>query len=182
MSYLPFISRGCVLEAPAEVCAARPLGHQTTHPLQQEAVADPLCRTVSLAAPVLPWSAAQGLANAPLVPGQSWCRLIPAGLFFFGLIFIRESPRWLVTKGKMEKARANLSYLRKLPEGHQYVEEEISAVQEQYEHEISIVGEGFFASMWEFKRNTVLLKRLFITTTLFLFQNGTGVVSCEKAR
>lgn len=94
-----------------------------------------------------------------------------------GLFFIKESPRWLITKGKSEQAAENLSYLRQLPPDHPYVQEEINQVKEQYEHEVSMVGEGFFAPMWEFKRNKALLKRLFITTSLFIFQNGTGVVS-----
>lgn len=98
-------------------------------------------------------------------------------MFFIGLFFIRESPRWLITKGKVEKANANLCFLRNLPNDHTYIQEEIAAVREQYEHEIAIVGEGFFAPMREFWRNKALLKRLFITTSLFLFQNGTGVVS-----
>ncbi|MFT5164373.1 MAG: SP family sugar:H+ symporter-like MFS transporter [Alteromonadaceae bacterium] len=35
-----------------------------------------------------------------------WVELIPATLFFVGVLFIPESPRYLVTQGQIEKARA----------------------------------------------------------------------------
>ena len=37
---------------------------------------------------------------------------IVPGLLFIGLFFIPESPRWLVTTGKMQKAEASLKWLR----------------------------------------------------------------------
>ncbi|MDZ7757968.1 sugar porter family MFS transporter [Rhodohalobacter sp.] len=40
-----------------------------------------------------------------------WVEMIPAGFFFLGLLFIPESPRYLVAAGKLEKAKAVLNSL-----------------------------------------------------------------------
>jgi len=39
-------------------------------------------------------------------------QIIPGGLLILGLIFTRESPRWLASKGRNDEAIANLAYLR----------------------------------------------------------------------
>ena len=36
-------------------------------------------------------------------------QLVPAGLFFLGIWYIRESPRWLMGRNKREEAIANLA-------------------------------------------------------------------------
>ncbi|KAI0038741.1 general substrate transporter [Auriscalpium vulgare] len=40
-------------------------------------------------------------------------QLVPAGIMAFGLLTVKESPRWLASKGRMEDALHNLAYLRK---------------------------------------------------------------------
>ncbi|MFO7800220.1 sugar porter family MFS transporter [Rhodohalobacter sp.] len=40
-----------------------------------------------------------------------WVEMIPAGIFFLGLLFIPESPRYLVAAGKLDKAKAVLNSL-----------------------------------------------------------------------
>jgi hypothetical protein len=37
---------------------------------------------------------------------------VPAVIMFFGLLFMPESPRWLVSKGKVEKAKTVLRRIR----------------------------------------------------------------------
>jgi hypothetical protein len=41
-------------------------------------------------------------------------QIIPAGLMFIGLFFIKESPRWLMSRGQRELALRNLCWIRKL--------------------------------------------------------------------
>jgi len=40
-----------------------------------------------------------------------WVEMIPAGIFFLGLLFIPESPRYLVAAGKLDKAKTVLNSL-----------------------------------------------------------------------
>ncbi len=50
-----------------------------------------------------------------LIQGWRWMfglAVVPAGIFGLGMIFLPESPRWLVRKGRREDARATLSRIR----------------------------------------------------------------------
>ena len=46
-------------------------------------------------------------------------QLVPAGIMSFGLLTVKESPRWLASKGRYEEAITNLAYLR-----HRHVDDE----------------------------------------------------------
>ena len=41
-------------------------------------------------------------------------QLIPGGLFLIGTLFLVESPRWLLSKGRVQEAREKLAYIRHL--------------------------------------------------------------------
>lgn len=61
-------------------------------------------------------------------------------IYFAFIIFVTsflaiESPRWLIKVGKHEKAAANLSKLRHLPDEHYYVQGEILDINEQLDRE-----------------------------------------------
>ncbi|KAM0754727.1 quinate permease [Meredithblackwellia eburnea MCA 4105] len=103
-------------------------------------------------------------------------QLVPGGLFAIGIpIFIRESPRWLITRGRREEAIANLSYMRKLDANHPYLIEEVNMIDIQIQHDITAVGNGFWAPFKQVFTQWRLAKRLLIVTSLFIFQNGTGI-------
>ncbi|KAB8211603.1 Sugar and other transporter [Aspergillus parasiticus SU-1] len=69
-------------------------------------------------------------------------------IIFAGLIFLLsftqyESPRYLVKKGKYDEALRNLSRVRHLPEDHEYVVEEITAIRNSHEAEMeATMGSG----------------------------------------
>ncbi|KAE8405962.1 general substrate transporter [Aspergillus pseudonomiae] len=69
-------------------------------------------------------------------------------IIFAGLIFLLsftqyESPRYLVKKGKYEAALKNLSRVRNLPEDHEYVVEEMTAIRNSHEAEMeATMGSG----------------------------------------
>ena len=85
--------------------------------------------------------------GAYIASGMEWrwmlgIQVIPAALFF-GLIFIiPESPRWLIGKGKTEKAKA---VLQKLGTGEgRSVDEEVNVIQVAIDEETRNVREAFF--------------------------------------
>ena len=67
------------------------------------------------------------MMNTEAWRGMLGSETIPALLFFLVIFFIPESPKWLIVKGRMEKAAAVLSKIYSQP---QEVEEEITATRE----------------------------------------------------
>lgn len=102
-------------------------------------------------------------------------QLVPSGIFFGCLFFIPESPRYLISRGKMAKAKKNLAFLRGLPENHEYSLHEIDIFTTDIEERIAKIGNGFFAPIVEIFTNKKLIYRLFLSTALFPMQNGSGI-------
>jgi len=98
-------------------------------------------------------------------------QLVPAGIMAFGLLTVKESPRWLASVGRHEEAIANLAYLRKEPANSQSVLEEMAeidaAIEEEREARQGLgIKEAFFG-----KGNFV---RFVIAFTIFLLQQWGG--------
>ena len=71
-------------------------------------------------------------------------QLIPSGVFFIGTIFIPESPRFLVYKGQIEKAKVNLSQLRSIPTDHPYsVYEMENIIKDVEDKKLKLANDGF---------------------------------------
>ena len=102
-------------------------------------------------------------------------QLIPAGLMFIGLFFIKESPRWLFSVGKREAALKNLCWLRKLPTSDIYMLEEVGAIETALEHQRSTVGLGFWQPFKAVFTNKKVLYRFFLGGSLFFWQNTSGI-------
>ncbi|KAF2687183.1 general substrate transporter [Lentithecium fluviatile CBS 122367] len=101
-------------------------------------------------------------------------QLIPAGCLLIGALWMKESPRWLFTKGKREQAMANLCWVRNLPADDLYIIEEVAAIDSQIEHDRIHVGPGFWKPFAALKQRKVLW-RFFLGGMLFLWQNGSGI-------
>lgn len=65
--------------------------------------------------------------------------IVPAVLQFFGFIFLPESPRWLLQKGRSEEACHVLSQIR----GDQNIDEEYDAIKASIEEEERDSGTGW---------------------------------------
>ncbi|KAK4047289.1 hypothetical protein OIO90_006250 [Microbotryomycetes sp. JL221] len=103
-------------------------------------------------------------------------QLIPGGLFLLGIpFFIKESPRWLISRGRREEAIQNLCYLRKLNSDDNYMIEELNQIDTQVEQDQAVVGTSFWGPFRLVFSNWHLLRRMLIVTSLFMFQNGTGI-------
>lgn len=101
-------------------------------------------------------------------------QLIPAGLLLFGALWIRESPRWLFSKGKRAEAMKVLCWMRHLEADDIYIVEEVAQIDEELERYRKNVGAGFWKPFLSLKDARVRW-RFFLGGMLFLWQNGSGI-------
>ncbi|KXL49140.1 hypothetical protein M433DRAFT_158975 [Acidomyces richmondensis BFW] len=113
---------------------------------------------------------------------------IPIGIQFAwgvilatGLLFLPDSPRFFVKRGRIEKARASLSRLRGQPGDSEYIEAELAEIIANEEYERALIPAGswlngwlncFRGSLWKSNSN---LRRTILGTSLQMMQQWTGV-------
>ncbi|AEO60151.1 hypothetical protein MYCTH_2309054 [Thermothelomyces thermophilus ATCC 42464] len=120
--------------------------------------------------------------NTTLAPTRSqWLipfavQLIPGGLLFLGVLWIKESPRWLFSKGRRDEAMKNLCWIRNLEPTDQYILEEVQYIDQDLERFEREVGKGFWKPFLALKQRKVQW-RFFLGGMLFLFQNASGINS-----
>ena len=98
-------------------------------------------------------------------------QLVPAGIMAFGLLTVRESPRWLASKGRVDDALTNLAYLRKRDTDDEEVRAEMAEIEAAIEEEREArkglgVREAFFG-----KGNFI---RFVIAVVIFILQQWGG--------
>lgn len=102
-------------------------------------------------------------------------QFIPAGILVISMIPMIESPRWLVSKNRMEAATKALSWVRNLPADHPYLQRELRTIEAGVNNELEHgggtrnVGQIFRELGQKGVRNRVILSCL-----LMIFQNLTG--------
>jgi sugar porter (SP) family MFS transporter len=102
-------------------------------------------------------------------------QIIPAGLMAIALIFIKESPRWLMTRGRRDEGVKNLCWIRNLEADDIYMVEEVSAIDEAIEEQRSTVGLGFWQPFQALGREKSVQWRFFLGIMLFFWQNTSGI-------
>ena len=102
-------------------------------------------------------------------------QLVPAGMLFVGTFVIKESPRWLIFRGRREEGIKNLCWIRQLPADHIYMQEEIVAIDTAIETQRASVGLGFWEPFKALVNNRRVLYRFILGGLLFLFQNASGI-------
>lgn len=90
----------------------------------------------------------------------------------FGMFLLPETPRFWISKGKHENATRSLSRLRKLPEDHPDLLEELNDIRAAYEFEIEY-GRSSWSQVFSNKNHQ--LKRLSTGVLAQAFQQLTGV-------
>lgn len=113
--------------------------------------------------------------TAPLPGKPSY--LIPLGLVYvipffiaIGLFFIPESPRWLMEKGKVEKARKSLNWLRPNKEA---IENELASIQVAIDEAKANSGSALF---WEMFSNPVDRRRTVLAVCAVNTQAASGAM------
>jgi MFS family permease len=102
-------------------------------------------------------------------------QLIPAGLLLLGAFWLRESPRWLLSKGRREAAIKNLCWIRHLPADEIYIVEEVAFLDAALEEQAGEIGSGFWKPFKAVGQNRKIQWRFFLGGMLFLWQNGSGI-------
>ncbi|TGO29262.1 hypothetical protein BPAE_0017g00700 [Botrytis paeoniae] len=102
-------------------------------------------------------------------------QLIPSGLLLFGSFWLHETPRWLMSKGKRDKAIKNLCWIRNLTEDDIYIKEEIYAIDQNIEQQMAGGGLGFWQPFKLLARSRKIKWRFFLGGALFFWQNVSGI-------
>lgn len=98
-------------------------------------------------------------------------QLIPAGLLLIGSLFLKETPRWLFSKGRIDKGVENLCWIRNLDADHEYIIEEITMMEQQ----IYELPQGFFKPIRLAFQDPKIRWRLLLGHCLFMLQNFAGI-------
>lgn len=104
--------------------------------------------------------------------------IIFAGLILVLSFFQYESPRYLIKKGKDEKALGNLSRLRHLPPDHEYIVSEFTAIQASHHEEFeATMGAGWLGIIKETFLISGNLYRVYIAFMAQLLSQWSGAGS-----
>ena len=97
-----------------------------------------------------------------------------------GLFFLPESPRYFVKKGSLDRAAKALSRLRGVPEGSEYIQQELAEIIANHEYELTVIPQGGYFSSWTncFSGSLVNpssnLRRTILGTSVQMMQQWTG--------
>ncbi|CAG7919587.1 unnamed protein product [Penicillium olsonii] len=100
-------------------------------------------------------------------------QLVPAGLMLIGLFFLKESPRWLMKKGRSEEALDSLAYIRNESETSEAVQLEFAEISAAI-HEENQATEGM---TWKECLKPTNRYRFFLAFVLMLSQQFSGTNS-----
>nr|XP_015208092.1 PREDICTED: proton myo-inositol cotransporter isoform X2 [Lepisosteus oculatus] len=96
--------------------------------------------------------------------------VVPAVLQFLGFLFLPESPRWLIQKGKTQKARRVLSQIR----GNQNIDEEYESIKSSIDEEEKEAGGGGLV-IWRMLTYAPARRALIVGCGLQMFQQLSGI-------
>lgn len=115
-------------------------------------------------------------------------QLIPIGILTLLIPILKESPLWLLKKGREDDAYRVYSYIRNLPADHQYIAEDVAFVMAQIENERELIpgeGTGFLAFL-KGAANESMLKgmrnRFALVFLMFMWQAWSGAAAINYCK
>ncbi|KAI0364809.1 AmMst-1 [Pilatotrama ljubarskyi] len=132
------------------------------------------------------WAITVGLLLAAIVNNatkdrpdhSSWrisisIQLVWAAILFIGMLWLPETPRWLILKNRKEQAVESMSRLRALPIHDPTVQNEVDEMVSALQEEL-VMGQGSYVDCFRSARNKIAL-RTFTSITLQACQQLTGI-------
>ncbi|KAF2152221.1 monosaccharide transporter [Myriangium duriaei CBS 260.36] len=124
------------------------------------------------------WALILGSQSSPFVCAD----LVLTFCLGIGLVFLPESPRYYVKKGKLEEAARSLSRVRGQPANSEYIIQELAEIVANYEYEMRIIGktDGYFQS-WRIcfqgslTKPSSNLRRTLVGISAQMMQQWTGI-------
>ena len=98
-------------------------------------------------------------------------QLVLAGVMSIGLLTVRESPRWLASKGRIEEALENLAYLRRRSPDDPVVRAEMAEIEAAIEEEQEARRGLGWKEAFLGKGNLI---RFIIAIVIFILQQWSG--------
>lgn len=111
-------------------------------------------------------------------------QLIPAGLLALMIPILKESPTWLLKRGRDEDAYKVYSYIRMLPENHEYIAEDVRFIKEQIAKERAALTGSENASLGELMKAAAkeaslkgMRNRFLLVFLMFMWQAWSGAAA-----
>ena len=117
-----------------------------------------------------------GSYRIPIALQMLWALILGTGL-----LFLPESPRYFVKRGRLDAAADALSRLRGQPRDSAYVQQELAEIVANHEYELRVLPQGGYITSWAncFKGGlghaSSNLRRTILGTSLQMMQQWTGI-------
>jgi MFS family permease len=112
-------------------------------------------------------------------------QLIPAGLLALMIPFLKESPVWLLKRGRDADALKVYSFFRNLPEDHEYIQQDMQFVKKEIAKErAQLVGDQKHATFGQMIKSAAkegsmkgMRNRFLLVFLMFMFQAWSGAAA-----
>ena len=117
-------------------------------------------------------------------------QLIPAGLLALMIPILKESPTWLLKRGRDEEAYKVYSFLRMLPEDHPYIAEDVQFVKTEIAKERALLTGSENATLIQTMKAAAneaklpgMRNRFLLVFLMFMWQawSGAAAINCKLA-
>lgn len=117
-----------------------------------------------------------GAARIPIAVQMLWALILGSGL-----LFLPESPRYYVKRGKIDAAAASLANLRSQPQESEYVQQELAEIIANHEYELKLIPSTSWLGSWlncfkgSLRNPNSNVRRTILGTSMQMMQQWTGV-------